>query len=1159
MSRQLALIQVTFSEGIQEGRVQDIDYTMTMLKWQSPQLNSVLYMENYDHTRVDGALVKRPGWALLRPLEIEKDQDYYGLNPTNRWATDYTYTDPEDHIGFDLDRFSASTAFVRTAGDGLLHSSPMDGAGLAGVMSFPYARPISQEVILCFVRDEENLVRKSGTIPTEVTRTVSYSTDQPFTATPAGTRVNTEEQQRWKDPFINNPVETAPPTRLADTLWSETPGGTNGNVNAPQPHTYPGWKVYGTLADADRHGGLVIFSTVIRGTDEMQTGRTNTNYADFYPNQLYPVYVWGLWDITNKRQDDNLFWNTAKEPTASGTLILDQLNENYTADNAYSVFKVRQPSMSVQRDSIVSFASYVYDDCFVDGILEPASLGKHGGLMNDTPVGDVEIAIVEQKTRVYDTTGTDTMDTWPDLRRYEYQGQPYLPEVNRWIESLETLRLDIDEPTPNDVASRWYIKGPGMTQLHNYRYIGQNGSNPSWARQLVQVSVGLNIVPMDVIGFVGGNWKPLGRVKPLMPQEGSAEYKDYESKPESYLWGRMHDNDQRGEGEEYRLDHNAFWILPVRLPNYIEDGLPRPWIKGERIPLVVTLKVNGIEIFGGSHLYEVQRDVFDADASRYAEYNDRTANESFNQTNLNENSAQGKYWHWRSRAWYDTWLASPMRIGSQQILTPLVWGYQNWTNETDISWTDLLIGYNMDGPVYDLKKYRSVQEPLAYAWEPFNPTLAASTPYTPATDQYPWGNKNIVPDKYRAKHDELNVIFLFCKIKKDSVDKLLDLGLEEIRVYSAAPDPERSLLRSQGLLSFEEIATPGLYAYPITENIDDLSNYRLVQSYVLDGKTENLYGPNDGESWRELYSGERLGRRNSWWQMGTHLISVAQDDTKAPVAKVTPDFIMYDRPQTTANTPLILDSSGTYWAGKAASLVTVIKGRVFIGGCIDEYGKEEQGVIRYSDVQGGTISKDVFSKENLIYLGANPHTALVEYREQLWAFSEHDIYRMALDNIGDITTWEILERIEGQGTFSPKTVIVTPYGVCWANKSGVWLSDGRMPQRLTDSIPALYESMSTGQPYPYDSALNLGEIPTWPRHINPYLEVAYDPFEDELIVSTPFKQDEFFDGGGVEQAVYDVFDLVYSFSRQSWRTERIQSKVFDFGLSELNINGLDEF
>jgi hypothetical protein len=250
----------------------------------------------------------------------------------------------------------------------------------------------------------------------------------------------------------------------------------------------------------------------------------------------------------------------------------------------------------------------------------------------------------------------------------------------------------------------------------------------------------------------------------------------------------------------------------------------------------------------------------------------------------------------------------------------------------------------------------------------------------------------------------------------------------------------------------------------------------------------------------------------------------------------TPDFVIWDYP---TETTLYLNSSGKYWKGLGARLITVIKGRTFIGGCIGADGVEEQAIIRYSDVQGGAISPDIFSDERKIQVGHKPHTALLEFREQLWAFSRNQFYRINMQSITDETTWEFSDVVE-QGTFSNKSMIVVPYGVCFCNESGVWVSTGVSAENIGITVLPTYQSISTGATYIYT---NLNEFAGTPfineQGINPYLEMSYDALADELIIYTPLFQAI---PGGLDipfdqySAMVD-FNLIFSFKKQSWRVE----------------------
>ena len=244
----------------------------------------------------------------------------------------------------------------------------------------------------------------------------------------------------------------------------------------------------------------------------------------------------------------------------------------------------------------------------------------------------------------------------------------------------------------------------------------------------------------------------------------------------------------------------------------------------------------------------------------------------------------------------------------------------------------------------------------------------------------------------------------------------------------------------------------------------------------------------------------------------------------------SPDFCVWDYP---TSQPLILDSSGRYWEGMGARCICVIKGRVFIGGVINKTGEEEQAIIRYSDVQGGVISQDIFSLENKLIVGHNPHSALAEYREQLWAFSQEDVYRLQMPSITDPTTWEFLDVIQ-QGTFSPKTVVTTPYGVVFANSGGVWISDGGMPENLALPILGSYQSMANGKYYNYMFDTEGFEYPV--EEWNKFMEVIYDKFKDEVVVmSTAAGRGK--EIGNEEDAQY-INKFIFNFPFKNWRVEK---------------------
>jgi hypothetical protein len=350
---------------------------------------------------------------------------------------------------------------------------------------------------------------------------------------------------------------------------------------------------------------------------------------------------------------------------------------------------------------------------------------------------------------------------------------------------------------------------------------------------------------------------------------------------------------------------------------------------------------------------------------------------------------------------------------------------------------------------------------------------------------------------------------------------------------------------------------------PATTDFEDLTKYRLVKSHVLDGDGQPLYNWDEYAKWKEQYSGEPVPT-NCYLSLGDSIISVGQQRDNTVLNDVdcslTPDFILWDYPAT--STPLQINSSGKYWQGIGARCVTNIKGRTFLGGCIDKFGEEEQAIIRYSDIQSGVISLDIFSEENYLKVGGMPHTAITEYREQLWTFSRHECHRIQMPTIGDVSTWEYLDKIPGQGTFSPKTVVTTPDGVFWCNESGVWLSDGRMPSNIAEPVLTYYKAMATDNPPYYATQISLPRFPYNDEGYNPYLEVSYDESRNELVVSSPAMSfTTVGDMGQVPnaQTPEQEYRLIYSFSSKTWRVEYIDLPTFGQPINVFDKTGTREF
>ena len=166
-----------------------------------------------------------------------------------------------------------------------------------------------------------------------------------------------------------------------------------------------------------------------------------------------------------------------------------------------------------------------------------------------------------------------------------------------------------------------------------------------------------------------------------------------------------------------------------------------------------------------------------------------------------------------------------------------------------------------------------------------------------------------------------------------------------------------------------------------------------------------------------------------------------------------------------------------------------------------------------------------------------------------------------MPDIVNTSTWEYLDKIPGQGTFNNKTFITLPQGVAWCNESGVWLSDGRMPQNLAEQVLTFYKAMATNAPPYYSTKISLPQFPTEDGY-NPYLELAYDERKNELVVISPSADNTLFgDAGGSNQlsVAIEEWRLVYSFSQNVWRVEHADEPPFQTMLNEYDEQGKVSF
>jgi len=553
-----------------------------------------------------------------------------------------------------------------------------------------------------------------------------------------------------------------------------------------------------------------------------------------------------------------------------------------------------------------------------------------------------------------------------------------------------------------------------------------------------------------------------------------------------------------------------YLALSTHLPDYIKAKLPRPWLREERIPFVLTMVIDGVEILLYEETYIVKYGNL-----LYAkdEYCQRIANFTVNENRENVRKAHDN-----------------LAIRKPESTIEAVFAPTYKTLATD-----------SDGEKYS--------------------TLRLSDNWDSADIQY-------------------RVTQFGLRIKEKTFKNLVDSNVSAIRLYVSKPSTENGLFRTVGTLALVEPPLV-LYKKPVTEELDqvnkDYSQYGLVKEFRIDGKgtfvdnydnydgipaiasnawvkTKDYFVPNEDAIWampQEDNSDigtnkypEIRNLSNSWGlPFRFYAVKDLSGDRADQGILWTPDFTLWDYP--TNSPPLTLQSSGEYWDGIGARLIVVIKGRTLLLGTIDSEGVEEQAITRFSAVQSGVASPDVFNKEDKIQIGHLPHTAALEFREQLLVFNKEVHYRILMPNAYDYTTWEFLEAVEGGGCLGKKLIVDTPHGFVYANDRGLWISEGNIPQSLTDNpgaglaVNSLYQHLMTGNVYPYTSLVNPGQSPIDTTYgFNRHMELLYDTENDELVLTTPID---------ITNTTYTVqqgeFRMIFNFSSKTWRTEYYNTDI----------------
>lgn len=865
-----------------------------------------------------------------------------------------------------------------------------------------------------------------------------------------------------------------------EVLWTE-PFHANENGVLPLLE-FPGWYTFGTFQDACKYGESIIYVTKLLGIKENgqfveYNGKTvNADYYDIANNRkkicdyLYPCYLWKRWDISRIRDDDRAaYWN--------GVVLDNQDVDGKLSQRQYfSRWKTMKPSMSLIREKEFGIA-----------------------YINDSK------KIIDVATGL-ETTRKVSLVVWEE----SLLDSPYF---------YNKQATDIEKPSYPVWYKSWAIPGSinfsGITS-YNMVLTSEEVNNQRLMDKFINDSP-LHYTPPEVKD-TANYAQAVGSIPKLKYPNGKVARYQHRNKDgketKNIIYGEEY-KDVQGTYPSASYE-NMYKAVTFGVPNYPVLGIPRCWMQGDKIPFLLTAKVNGIEVVVAEEVYTVRKELEFNFPVAYPQSDDELTM---------------------------MWLAAE-------------------DNGTSIP-NGLIFDPAGDDP--PVMKHAKVQGMLSQ-----NPPE---------------------PTQFSTLSDYTLVYFT---LKLDP-DYIIDADIESIQVYVARPNTtDPGFFNHVGVFSPYTEPPQGLYSIPILPRQEDkdYTKYGLVKTFVIKGKGEPQYswhykhydffknGPTRTNAWGKFAADAYT---NELWAMpqednnpevsapeskfpyvrklledGSFLLSPIDVNNKHngtdgssfdPEKTWTPDFMLWDYPMNTP--PLNLQSNGKYWDGLGARLCVVVQGRTILGGCINKEGEEEQGLIRPSAVQGAAISPDVFNELDKLKVGHLPHTAVVEFREQMVWFNRQANYRIITPRIGVMSTWEFLDAQQGQGTFSQKTICVTPQGVVYGNESGVWISDGRKAESLSEArnamvaITSLWQKLSTNKPYIFAQQTDPGEVYINEDGFNPYLEFVYDEVMNELNIITPVSRTPekiTNPWGAIGPDSLDLnldteLRLIYSFSSNNWRVE----------------------
>jgi hypothetical protein len=206
----------------------------------------------------------------------------------------------------------------------------------------------------------------------------------------------------------------------------------------------------------------------------------------------------------------------------------------------------------------------------------------------------------------------------------------------------------------------------------------------------------------------------------------------------------------------------------------------------------------------------------------------------------------------------------------------------------------------------------------------------------------------------------------------------------------------------------------------------------------------------------------------------------------------------------------------------------------------------EPGVLFFSYAGNGAVTLDQFSQIDRLHVARKEFTFLLNYREQIWAFTDDTVYRIQVNDITDPAgSSEVLDSFSGNGCMLKHHAVATPNGVCWFNSSGLWLSDGNSPVNIGTPILSVLQDIYHARAFRHPSWQNFLGGGTPQNGTN--LELCFDSSTAEVVLFFRLSNDL----NGTRQIRFDLSQQTFrllSFPTQ-YISRRLRTITFRKGLT----------